>query len=283
MGKDSSPAPAATTQTTTSTPNEYVARYLPSYLAGAEKLANAPYQSYGGKQVAGLTPVQNQALGLIGETATDNPLLSTANRTLESTARGDYLDPSTNPYLQATIDKALGDVRGSLGSTFAGQNFGSSANQELMNRQSMSAIAPYLMSNYQTERNNQLQASLASPAMTAARYIDPNALLSAGGVQQGQEQKELTNEYENWLQEKQWPYQNFGLLGNALNIAGGGGGTVSSTGTAPNPYHKNTAAGLLGGASTGAGLYSMMGAGPLAFSNPWALGAMGVGALLGGM
>ena len=39
--------------------------------------------------------------------------------------------------------------------------------------------------------------------------------------------------------------------------------------------------GALGGAAMGAGMYSMMGAGPMALTNPYLAAAMGAGALFG--
>ena len=246
-----------TTTTSITEPNKYVAPYLSNYLQRAQDVSRTPYEAYGGNRIAGFNPDQENAFGMIRDRATaGSPYQATAGQTLESTARGDYLNPESNPYLQGTINKALGDVRGSLGSTFSGQNFGGSAHEEMLNRRSMEAIAPILMGNYQQERGNQLNASLAAPEFAKSDYNDYNTLLGLGSMQQGQTQNEATAKYEDWLRQQSDPSAKLGLLGGAVQTGMGAGGTTTATG--PDPNKRNTLADIVGTVAGGAGLYKML-------------------------
>lgn len=278
------------TTTTSNIPNQYVQEYLPQYLNRASALSNVPYQAYGGQQVADFTPYQNQALGMIGNRAiAGNPLMDSATQNLTDTASGKYLDVNSNPYLQGTINKTLGEVRGMTGATFSGNNFGGSAHEEMLQRKGIEAISPYLLNNYTNERNNQMQASGMAPTVSAAGYNDANQLLQAGNMQQGQQQNILSAKYNDYLRQQQYPYTNLGVLGNAVNVAGGGGGTTSAN--APNPYAKNSLASGLGTAATVAGLANQAGmfgtpataTAPATQASPWAWPLVIGGGLLGGM
>lgn len=260
------------TMQTSSEVNSTTKPYLASYLKAASNQTMNPDGTLKTGNVAGMTDEQTNALNMIRNNATGGSnLLNAGNRTMEDTVSGKYLDPNTNPYLQATMDKALGSVRGSLGSTFSGQNFGSSAHQQLMNQQSMEAAAPILMQNYQNERGHQMNATANAPNWA---YDPANRLLQAGEYAQNQNQMQLDA-----------PAKQLGLLQSAVGTGMGGGSTTTS----PNPYQQNRLAGGLGAASTVGGLLSMGGGfgsaatamGPAVAASPWAWPAVIGAGILG--
>ena len=221
--------PATVNTSSSSAPNKYTLPAYQQFLSSASNYAKDP-----NSMASGLNADQNQALGMIRSNATGgNGLLNAANQTMQDTAGGKYLDPNSNPYLQSTIDKALGSVRGTLGSTFSGQNFGSSAHEQLMNRESMNAIAPTLFNNYQNERGLQMNASAMAPQFA---YNDANQLLNAGNVTEDEKLKRL------------------GLLQSAVGTGISGG--LDTVGVAPNPNQGSTLGNILG---TGAVIGGLMG------------------------
>ena len=259
-GNNSSTANTNTDQsynnTSTTSTNPLTQPYLQSFLQGANNQVMNPDGTLKDPNsvVAPLNQNQNQAIGMVqNQAGQNNPLIGAGNQSMLDTVNGKYLDPNTNPYLQSTINSALGAVRGSLGSTFSGQNFGSSAHEQLMNQQSMAAIAPYLLGQYNTERANQMNATSQVPtyATNAANYgyNNANQLMNAGNIQQQQQQNVLNA-----------PYQQLGLLQSAVGTGLGAGSTTANSGTskgfqsAPNPFQVNPFANILGGAALGAGM-----------------------------
>jgi hypothetical protein len=77
-----------------------------------------------------------------------------------------------------------------------------------------------------------------------------NALLTAGALQQQQNQQALNIPYEQWLAAQSYPYQQVGWLGNLAEGLGGSAGGTGST-TSPGPSAFSQVAGLgLGAIST---------------------------------
>lgn len=229
-------------QTTTgqALPNQYVLPAYQNLLGMGQNLAlnpNASANYLNTAQAAGIQGIQN---------AVNNPqgLLAQGTQGMQDTISGKYLSPESNPYLQGVINNALGQVRGSLGSTFAGQNFGSSAHEQMLNRQSMQAIAPILAQNYATERQNQLGAIQNAPAYG---MYGANALLGAGNAQQQAAGNQL-----GLLQGT----VGTGLQGG-LSTTGTTQGTTTgqTTGTVPNPNYQTTGQQLLGLGATLGGAY----------------------------
>jgi hypothetical protein len=230
-----------------------------------------------------LNELQNMGLQMTQTRALQgSPLMNASQQQLKSTVQGDYLDPSTNPAW-APMSQAITDAysKGTAAQTdaaFARSGaFGGSAyrdqtgtNQKALG-DSLSLAAGNL---YNTERLNQLRATQQAPEMATADYQNAQALLGVGDVYRENTQDQLNQQYQQWLQAQQWPYQNLDVLANGIRTSMGGGGT--NTTTAPNPYQPNRTAGALGGGLLGYGLGSQLSQNPYA----GALGA-GVGALGG--
>jgi hypothetical protein len=148
-----------------------------------------------------------------------------ATRQMQSTIRGDYLNPASNPFLQGYVNDALGQVKSQFAGQFggpAGQNLGNSGYQESLARGLAGAALPIYSNAYNQERQNQLQASLTAQDIDRANTMAPFAPLQA--------------------------YADIIKLGTGF-----GSGTQSQ------PYFTNPAAGALGGALAGSqigGLFS---------------------------
>ena len=225
VGNFLSGGPSTVQTSSSSLPNQYV---LPAYqqmLSAGQNQYSNPNASYGL-----MNSTQQQGLGMMQNAAT-SPLVNVGNQVMTDTASGKYLDPSTNPALQSTINNALGQVRGQLGSTFSGQNFGSSAHEQLMNNQMMNALAPTLFGNYQQERANQLNAAGQAPNYA---FQAGSNLFNAGNTQQQAGANQL------------------GLLSGTVGTGLQGG--LNTTGVQPNPGQGSGIGNVLGLAGVAGGL-----------------------------
>jgi hypothetical protein len=103
-----------------------------------------------------------------------NPLLSQdATNQFRSTINGDYLNPASNPFLGQYVNDALGLVKSNFAGQYGGQaggNLGNSGYQEMLTRTLANTALPIYANAYNTERQNQLQASQMAPAMDAAPF-----------------------------------------------------------------------------------------------------------------
>ena len=256
-----------TTSSTIAKPPEETAPYLPPYLARASELSNAPYQEYGGNQVAGLNNDQSQAFNAVRQRATNgSPITANANQNAADTLSGKYLDPSSNPYLSKTYDAAAGDLTRNfsnavvpgINSSFS-QNgrYSSNAHKEAFGDagrtlgSNLSNLGTQIYGqNYGQERQNQLQVLGQSPQLASADYADAQALVGAGDAQRAFEQENLTSEYNKFLLRQQAPYQNLDVLGNAISTTLGIGGTTTAYGRGGG----SNAGQYLGAATAGLGL-----------------------------
>ena len=136
------------------------------------------------------------------------------------------------------------------------------ANERANQMSAAGTLANIGASTYNNERARQLAAI---PQLQALNDKRTQNLLTAGGIREDRQREQLME-----------PFTRFNLVTDPIIRAIGGAPTSTTT---TQPLHRNTGAGLLGGALGGAGLGQALGfagAGPLA---PFAIG----GALLGGI
>lgn len=146
----------------------------------------------------------------------------------------------------------------------AGQQLASnqfSSGENLANRQDQG---------FQNERQRQLAAIGLSPTLANQDYIDASALSGVGDVFQRQQQQGLDTQYQNFLEARNYPYQQLAPLASALGLNTGGTSSQSSNGGG------SSAASGLGGAAAGASLAPMLGiTGPYGAAAGAALGLLG--------
>lgn len=270
MSKGSGKAQQTTTQS--SEPWKGLQPYLTDYLQKGQQATQNPYQFYNGTTTAGFSPEQQAGMNLNTQRAlSGSPTLNAANRNQTNTLNGNYLSPENNPYLKQNVNTALNDVQTRVNSQFNGNNYGSSANQELLTRNLGDTANQMYGQNYANERGMQQQSAAMAPNLANADYNDGNQLQAIGAQRQGLSQQYLNNAANQFNGAANEPYAQLDRYGKVINGGSGQGGT--QTGSSPNPNQSNPFANALGGASTGFSIGSKIGSvgGPL--------GALGGGAL----
>lgn len=268
-------APAQTTTISKTEPPAYVQPYSEQLMTRAGDLSNAQYTPYSGNRIADLNQYHQAGLqGTAARAINGSPLMNSASAMLTDTAMGAYMSPNSNPYLADTVRQAQDSVQARIGAMDRGSgSFGNSGVQYMAGRGMADATNNVYAQNYQNERTNQMRTAMFAPQMAEADYKDAQALLGVGDVYRDDSQQRLNQQYQDWQQQQQWPYQQLDVLANAIRTSMGGGGT--SVTSAPNAFQTNPTANMIGGGMLGYGL------GGAAGVNPW-LGAGG-GALLGGL
>jgi hypothetical protein len=151
----------------------------------------------------------------------------------------------------------MGQTAGRLNSQFNNPGaFGNTAHQEVMARSLGDVASQMYGQNYGMERGNQMNAANQALGYGQADYQDLNAMLSAGDTYRQYDQDLKNQQYADWLAQQNYPLSQLDILGNTIGMSMGNTGTTTST--APNPYQGSSTANLLGGASTAAGLYSLL-------------------------
>jgi len=158
-------------------------------------------------------------------------------------ARGDYLDPSSNPQMQAMLTQVGDDIQHRINRSFAaaGRDM-SGKNQNAVASGIASAQLPILLNQYNQERSNQANASQAlygaatSGAGQKQALVDANLATREGGVNVGQAALDMRNQGANQIIEldqqiQQLPYENLGMLSQIVNPVAGLGGDYSEQGT----------------------------------------------------
>ena len=185
-------------------------------------------------------------------------------------AQGEYLN--ANPYVDAMYNQAADQVTNRFHSAFGGSGrFGSPSHQRELAGGLADMATNIYGANYAQERDRQQlaartglsamnQAIARTPQLDQAAFIPAQMLGGVGGQIEGLQQAIANRPAADLAQ--------FAGL-----IQGGYGGTTTTRGSGGG---VNPAAGLLGGAATGAGIGAAMG-----LSNPWIGGLAAGGALLG--
>lgn len=116
---------------------------------------------------------------------------------LGATIRGDYLNPSSNPFLGQYVNDALGQVKSNFAGQYggaAGGNLGNSGYQEMLTRTLANTALPIYANAYNTERQNQLNATqLAGSYQFAPLQAYTSILNGAGGGTTTTQQPYFTN------------------------------------------------------------------------------------------
>lgn len=248
-----------------------------------------PPAYYPGSTISPQSPYSQQAIQSQAQRAiAGSPITAGAQGLLTDTLSGQYLDPSSNPYLSGTIDAAVRPVvenysnviAPNIASGFSGAGrYGSNAlastqqqaGNELM-RQIGDISSNIAYQNYGDERQRQIQGMLMSPQISGLDYFDIGQLGSAGAAQEAYGQREIDADIDryNYEQNADWNQlaEYLGLLnqtpwGQTSTTTGGGSNTIS---------------GILGGGLQGLGVGNMLG-----MATPWTAGVGLLGGALGGI
>jgi hypothetical protein len=255
----------------TSTTNVGLPSWLQPQAAGyinrAQAVADTPYQAYTGQRVAGMTDWQQQGLQAQAQRGmSGSATMNAANNTLTNTLNGGFLN--ANPYLDQAVSNAQGDLTKSWNNVQkpawekAMQGSGSFGNSGVMQanasgqdtlQQNLGRISTDMRgAAYNQERGYMNSALGLAPSYAQNDYNDINAVQSAGAAYQKQNQAELDNGYQQYLDARNYPQQQLDNFGNALGRVNFG---QQSSQTQPGP---STGAQVAGGAVTGAALYNLL-------------------------
>lgn len=231
--------------------------YIKDYLQLGKQVTSNPYNFYNGDTVAGFSPEQEAGFNLSTQRAlAGSPTLNAANQNITSTLNGDYLNPSSNPYLQANVNQALGDVQTRVNSQFNNPNFGGSAHQELLTRNLGDTASQMYGQNYSQERQNQLNAAGQATNLASADYLDSQALQGVGAQRQGLSQQYLTNAANQFNGAAQFPYDQLSRYGDVIKAGQGVGGGTSTSTTSGGDSGSSDLANIAGLALTAASFFS---------------------------
>lgn len=254
------------TQTQKVEPWSGVQPFLKDYLQLGQNVTKNPYQFYNGDTVAGFSPEQEAGMNLGTQRAlAGSSTLNAANNNATSTLNGDYLSPDSNPYLKQNVSRAMDDVQTRVNSQFSGNNYGGSANQELLTRNLGDVANSMYGDNFARERNNQMQTMNLAPTLAGADYQDANYLQTIGAQRQNLANQYLGNSATKFEGAANWPYEQLQRYGNVVSQGTGVGGTTTMTGP---KQQSSPLAGALGGAAAGSTF------------GPWGAAIGGIGGLL---
>ena len=201
-----------------------------------------------------------------------NPLLNKSQTYADNVMSGAFLNPSTNPYLNNLFNTMADKVKTNVNTNFAqGGRYGSGAHTGTMTEALGDLANKVYADNYNRERAVMDQMAMKAPQLGEMDYSDIAKLQTVGGAREELSERMLQDAIKRYEFEQRKPYEK---LREYQASVGGPFGTSQSTIT---PLTKNPIMGLLGGASTGAGIYDMINA--TGSANPYLMG----GALLGGL
>lgn len=146
-------------------------------------------QQYGyGKQVTPFSNPTVQSQNMVTQRATaGDPTINAATGYVQKSLNGDYLN--SNPYLDATFNKAALATQGQLASEFAGSGRNVGASEGLRAQQLNDLATSIYGGNYANERQL-MQGTLgyAQPLGNQA-YVDASALAGVGAQQEAKTQE----------------------------------------------------------------------------------------------
>lgn len=242
----SSPHSVTTTQNTS----------LPGWLDSANQYgvgqAQQLYQKggpqyYPGSTVAPLSSIQEQYLtGANNLGANGNPTLNAANTYTQGALSGEYLNPSSNPYLAQTFNQAANAVQNRVGSEFGAAGRNLEASIPVQNDQMNQLATQIYGGNYQNERNLQGQAATNANVLNSSSLANMGAVGQAGALLQQQSQNYINGARTAWDYDQNRPYTNLNNYMNTVNSALHG---VNQTNT--QPVFNNQWGSALGGAMAG--------------------------------
>jgi len=142
-----------------------------AYTSKAIDLGSTGFTPYTADRYADLNSTQNAGISAIQDRATNgSATMDNAESSLNQMISG-----TSNPYLDAQVQKATDAVKGQVNSQFGGSNYGSTAHQETL-QNGVGDVATQMYGNaYNTDRANQLAAINAAPTHDTKPRLYPTA------------------------------------------------------------------------------------------------------------
>lgn len=223
-------------------------------------------QFFPGQTFVGYSPDTQLALeGQRARAIAGSPLVGLSQNQLGRTIAGEYIN-QPNPAFGAMLNRVENQIRPRIDSQFAGAGRGVGAGsgagyQEAYARAFADAAAPLAYQNYNQERQNQLQATLAAPQLAQQDYFDAAQLAQVGAAREAEQQAQLSENIQRHNYEQNIEAQK---LQQYMNLIQGNYGSMSETQGTLRGQGINPLATGLGLGLTGLGAYgSLFGSGGL--------------------
>lgn len=242
-------SPSNTTSTQRTEPPDYVKPYLQQAATESQRLYGAgPNQYYPGQTVTPFSSETEQALQMATQRATNgSPIDKAAQGYTADVLNGKYLN--SNPYIDATFNKAALGTQNQLASEFArsGRNLDASfaPRADQLNNLATSIYG----GNYANERA--LQNSVLGQANSIANqdYQNIGQLAQVGQQREDLSSRNIADQVARYDYAQNAPGIALDQYIARLNNQPGGSSSVTT------PYFRNRGASALGGAAVGYGLF----------------------------
>lgn len=257
----SSQGPPSTS--TTSVPS-WLSDYGQGLLSAGAQAAQLPYVPYTGQRVAPLSNLQQQALGGfsgLGQAAI--PYLGQAGNTLSADMSG-----SMDPYTQQVIDRmqrgvtdqynnAVGQTSGRFNSAgnwgSARQGIADELNQRALATGLGDAEATALSGAYENSQNRALQSVGALGGLINTGVGALSTGLTAGAIPQQYNQNLDTSLYNDFLEQRQYPWTQLQNAASLLGIGRSGAGSTTTQVQGYDPLSQGLGLYQLGSQKGGSG------------------------------
>ena len=229
-------APTSSTVTQSNLP-AYAQPYFENIMGASEATANTPYQAYGGPRIADFSQNQLQAFGNVA-TMQQPGQFGTATNAATGAVNRSFTDPGVasqfmNPYMQNVVDiqkreaarqagiaqtgrdaqftqaGAYGGSRQGVADAEAQRNL--AVQQNDIQAQGANSAWGQAQNQFNAEQGQQLQGAGAlgnlGGQQQAADLARNAALASAGSQQQQQQQAQLTQNYQDFLNQRDYQKQ----------------------------------------------------------------------------
>ena len=253
MSKGSNPTNVTTT--TSQEPSEFIRPYFQQAIDYGQDLFESQTPQYFPEATyTGFAPQTETALQLAQARAIGgNPLLGSAQTEVNNILSGNYLSPTSNPFLQGVANQVADNVTSQVQSQFSrAGRLGSGANQEILAKQLADSQNRLFADNFAAERQSQFDAVQLAPQLAQADYDDISRLGQVGAAREDLEMAKLQDAIGRFDFEQQRPFLKLREYLGTL------GANVPTTTAQTQPVFRNTGAGLLGGALQGARLGGMI-------------------------
>jgi hypothetical protein len=215
------------TSTTTQEIPDELKPLATQYTQDAINLSNTPYQAYGGQRYADIDPIQSQAVGMIqNRAAGGSPVFDAASQNLTSMMQG-----GTNPYLDASVQRAQDSVMSNMNSQMAQSgSFGNSGIQEATGKALGDVAGQMYGSAYESDAGRRMQAIGMAPQFANQAYTDASQLMNAGQFMQDQSQQNYDFGYQQFQDEQNDPYKKLAAMSGVFGTNLGGSSTTTQSG-----------------------------------------------------
>ncbi|MDE2471101.1 MAG: hypothetical protein KGL35_20735, partial [Bradyrhizobium sp.] len=200
---------------------------LPSWLNNANTFGSGVAQQlyntggpayYPGNTVAPFSPMQEQYFSGVENLATNGlPVSNAASNYTTNVLNGQYLNPSSNPYLRQTFNQAAGAIQNQIGSEFEGSGRNPQASVAAQEDEMNNLAAQIYGGAYNTGIQQMQGALQESPQVAQQDLVGLNALGSAGSQIQGQSQNMIDANQNLYNYYGQLPYTNLSNYMNQVN------------------------------------------------------------------